>query len=38
MNAAGEILFHDDAYTVKKLLPGGTTTSLAPGAFPSWTP
>ena len=38
INAAGEVLFHDDAYAVKKLLPGGTTASLAPGAFPSWTP
>jgi hypothetical protein len=38
MNDAGVILFHDDAYTVKKLLPDGTTTPLAPGASPSWTP
>jgi hypothetical protein len=35
-NAAGDILFHDDSYTVQKRDAAGTVTPLSAGAFPSW--
>jgi hypothetical protein len=38
MNAAGELLFHDDAYNVHKRLADGTMMAMGMGSFPKWTP
>jgi hypothetical protein len=35
-NAAGDILFHDDTYTVQKRQANGTVGSLGAGAFARW--
>ena len=37
-NAAGDILYHDDSYTVQLRRGDGTTAPLGPGAFARWSP